>query len=505
MSRIISLLDMQIADVNSENLGIPRIRLMENAGAGLAQLAEKIINEQKLAKVIVAAGIGGNGGDGLVAARHLAGRIEVHVILLGNSKRLRGPTKTNWDAIKNLSFSVKLTEAQTSHKIPPVEEWKNAVIIDALLGTGVKGNLREPVATCVKYINQVHEEGTIVISADVPSGIDPSTGETADLFIIPDHTVCFHAIKPALENFQYGQTIVHNIGIPPEAEFVAGPGDLIPVKQRDRWARKGDYGRILIIGGSKHYSGAPSLAAMGAQAVGIDLVTILTSSSVATSIRSYSPNFIVREYESDFFDTNAIQKAVDLVQKVDAVLVGPGIGIESDTLIAIEQLIGELNQRNIPVIVDADALKISPHVLLRTSIITPHAKEFERITGKELPTGDKSFPLRLQAVVDASKSGTTVFLVKGAWDVICSPSRWKINKTGVPEMSVGGTGDVLAGVTASFLALAKDPFRAAVVGAYINGRAGELTAKKHYSLTASMMVSSLSPAIQEGRNFIQGN
>ncbi|MFX1511678.1 MAG: NAD(P)H-hydrate dehydratase [Promethearchaeota archaeon] len=504
MPRVISLLDMQIADLNSESLGVPRTWLMENAGAGLAELVEKIINEQKLEKVMIASGIGGNGGDGLVAARHLTGRAEVQVILIGDSKRLSGPTKANWDAIKQLSFSVKLSEAKVPDKIPPIEEWKDSVIIDALLGTGVEGNLREPVATCVKYINQAREEGSVVISADVPSGINPSTGETADIFILPDYTVCFHALKPALEHFQYGQTSVHNIGIPPEAEFVAGPGDLLPIKRRKKWTHKGEHGRILIVGGSKNYSGAPGLAALGAQAAGADLITILTSKSVAAPIRSYSPNLIVREYETDFFEAGSTHLALDLAQvQADAILVGPGMGNMPETISAIEDLINDLIQYKIPVVVDADALKISPDLLLQISVLTPHAKEFELITGREIPKGDKSIPLRLQTVVEATKNGNAVFLVKGAVDVICSPSRWKINKTGVPQMSVGGTGDVLAGVTTTFLALTNDPFRAATASAYINGRAGELALNNKHPFTASRVAQYVHMAIQEAQKIIE--
>ncbi|MFX0207400.1 MAG: NAD(P)H-hydrate dehydratase [Candidatus Hodarchaeota archaeon] len=504
MTRVISLLDMQIADLNCESLGIPRTWLMENAGAGLANLVDKIIEEKKFDKIMVASGVGGNGGDGLVAARHLTGRLEVHIVLIGDSNRLKGPTKVNWDAIKNLSFSVKLTEAKTPVEIPPEEEWKNTVIIDALLGTGVKGNLREPIATCVRYINQAREEGAVVISADIPSGINPSTGETADIFVLPDYTVCFHALKPALEHFEFGQTSVHNIGVPPEAEFVAGPGDLIPIKQRKKWIHKGEYGRILIVGGSKNYSGAPGLAAMGAQASGIDLVTILTSKTVAAPIRGYSPNFIVREYEADFFDTNAVQTALQLAQtQADAVLVGPGMGDNPEAITEMEDLINELIKQEIPVVVDADALKISPDLLLQVSILTPHAKEFERIAGRSLPKGDKNIPLRLQAVVETAKGGSAIFLVKGAVDVICSPSRWKINKTGVPQMSVGGTGDVLAGVTTAFLGLTNDPFRAAVASAYINGKAGELALNGKCPFTASHVAQYVHMAIQETQKIIR--
>lgn len=223
--------DIAILDENSSYLGVERRILMENAGAEVARFIRSLLDEVAGKSVVVFAGLGNNGGDALVVARHLAIEgAKVRVVLLGEPSRIRTEeARRNWEAVERMSVTIeKFVVRETEDLIDLKGLVLGAdVIVDGILGTGIRGELREPISSAVDLIN---ESRAITVSIDVPSGVDPDTGAVPSKFVCADYTVTLHGPKPfidALQESLIGKVIVRSIGAPPEAELVAGPGDLL--------------------------------------------------------------------------------------------------------------------------------------------------------------------------------------------------------------------------------------------------------------------------------------
>ncbi|NQT07722.1 NAD(P)H-hydrate epimerase, partial [Candidatus Bathyarchaeota archaeon] len=251
--------EMRAIEMNAEYLGVSKLQLMENAGKTVAEAVKERFSPKT--KVLITCGLGGNGGDGFVAARHLAGQgYPVSVVLLGRPENIRSEeARVNWVSLVNMTDSVKITEVHDSAEIQPL---KASVIVDALIGTGVRGALSSPYREMVQAING--SEG-FKIAIDVPSGLNSDSGEAEGDMVQADLTLTFHKPKTGLSNVEnLGQLQVCPIGIPPEAETYTGPGDVyIAHRHRAPESHKGDFGRLLVIGGSETYSGAPALTALG--------------------------------------------------------------------------------------------------------------------------------------------------------------------------------------------------------------------------------------------------
>jgi hydroxyethylthiazole kinase-like uncharacterized protein yjeF len=473
----------RLIDLNAGYLGVSDRQLMENAGRAVA---EEIAHRFPVgSKVVVYAGTGRNGGDGLVAARHLACRgFKVKVLLIGSGDRIRDElTWLNYQAVRNMRFTVELEEVRDSKELKPV---KADVIVDGLLGTGVKGVLREPMLTAVRTLNE--SEG-FKVSVDVPSGVDSDTGEVLGEAVQADLTLTFHRLKVGLRNASAlcGELKVVDIGIPPEAEFTAGPGDLtLMVKARDPMAHKGDFGRLLIIGGSDVYTGAPALAALAALRVGVDLAYVAAPEETAKTISSFSPDLITIKMEGRYLTPRNLNQLKAFLEKASAVAVGSGLGDREETFEFAKEVIELAWERVKPMVVDADAIAAFRDSGLNSHgkvVVTPHAGEFQKLTGK-LPS--ENLLKRVDDVKDAAARFGSVILLKGSVDVVSDGLRVKLNYTGNPGMTVGGTGDVLTGVVGGFLAQGHPAFESAVAGAYVNGLAGDLAYRERgYQLTAS--------------------
>jgi NAD(P)H-hydrate epimerase len=491
---------MAITDVNSEFLGVKRQILMENAGRGLADLVWEIYQKNKRSNIVVLCGHGGNGGDGMVAARHLARNIPVSLYLLGSSKDIsKSSTQINFNILHNMRDTVHYHQIKQINDINNIEINPSSVIVDCLLGTGIKGTIREPLATLLHSIKEWQKQGAIVVSADTPTGIDPDTGHKSNVFLVPQFTGIFHKQKMGLNAKNSGKIRVIPIGVPPEAETIIGPGDLVALKKRKSWSKKGDNGKILVIGGNEIYSGAPALAAMAAIQAGADLVTILAPEKISLAIRSYSPELIVADYPSSHFISDSV--SIESIEKNDIIVLGPGLGQNSDTQKAVSKVMNIVKELDKPIVIDADALKmLNLTDATAKTILTPHAGEFEKITGISLPTSAKTFQERVKKVEKISKQHSCTWVVKGHWDIVTDKFRIKINNTGIPRMTRGGTGDILAGLIAGFLPQTKKPFYAACIGTYINGRSGELAEKKFSLLN---LLKKVPAAVEESIDFIR--
>jgi ADP-dependent NAD(P)H-hydrate dehydratase / NAD(P)H-hydrate epimerase len=486
--------DMMAIDSNAEELGIPKSSLMENAGK---TVADHIIDTLDPCKIVIFAGTGGNGGDGFVAARHLLNNgYNVELFFIGRPDRIKSPeTLQNWTAIQNINSGLNSIKVEIVEDSSSLKEVTAPVIIDALLGTGVKGKLREPVSSAVDIINQA--EG-IKIAVDVPSGLDPLTGDVNDKAVEADFTLTFHKIKIGLKHaaVRYvGNIILYDIGIPAEAETFLGKGDLLRLKKRSVASHKGNNGRFLVVGGSLDYSGAPTLAAHAAFKSGVDLVHVACPQSVALPIRSYSPDFIVHTLSEEIIVEEDVDKILELSQNVDSVVIGCGMGRDKETASALNELVGEIKK---PVVFDADALKLLDTELIKKMendvVVTPHSAEFKALFDLDVP---KELKNKMEIISKTSNENECVVLLKGALDIISNGKKTRLNKTGNPGMTVGGTGDCLAGLVGGLMAKGHDGFEAACLGAYINGRAGDMASIKYeYHFTATDMMKYIDDAFR---------
>ncbi len=482
--------EMAILDNNSEWLGIPKSHLMECAGYSFAT---EIIDRDYLnanSKAVIFCGTGNNGGDGFVVARHLSAlRVKSLVILVGTPDKIRTKeAQINWNVIfNNLNYSINIEIIQDSSDLRKVrhiiqEDKSYQVIIDGLLGTGIEGKIREPISSAIDLINSLKEEESKrikVVAIDIPSGLNPNSGEVLDKAVKADLVITFHRIKQGMsgDNEYIKEIVIKSIGVPPEASLFIGKGNLIAsLKKRKKDAHKGDFGKVLIIGGSKNYSGAPAYASLTGIHFGIDLVITYVPEVIANALRSYSPNMIVRASKGNWLNLDALDELTELIKWADSILIGPGLGLEKESEALLIELLKILKQSRKSFVLDADALKlVKNHLDLIKGlpvILTPHEGELKIMMGVDLPPY-YNIDERSKKIFDLAKKWDINLLVKGPYDYISNGKAVKINKTGCPEMSVGGTGDMLAGLCISFIAIKNEPFQSACSAAFLNGIIGE--------------------------------
>lgn len=506
---------MMVTDYNCEYLGLSRLCLMESAGKSLAEEVGKIAvyTFAKPVKVVIFTGSSGNGGDGFVAARYLLNRgYDVDIYMLKDN--IRSPySKTNLEILQNMKprlSRLNIFNLKTLEDIDSCEIAQNAdseyVIVDGLLGTGIKGNLQTNIKRAIEIIN---ESKGIVISVDVPSGMDPLTGEVNDLAVVPDYTISFHKIKTGVRDADeelVGGLVTADIGIPFEAEYFVNYGDFLRLKNRDSSSHKGNNGRLLVVGGSKDYSGAPAIAGMAAIGAGADLVYVASPQNAADAIKSTSPDLIVKSLEGEKLSLKHLDEILELSENVDAILIGPGSGIDDETSKLFNVLVTKIKK---PIVLDADSLKQIELSLIKNRddiILTPHIFEFKSFfkVGDDLKLDIDSYDFSKvdENITEFQKiarqiNGTVV--VKGKYDLILSGNKFKINKSGNAGMTVGGTGDALAGISASLLSQGLSSFDSASLATFINGLAGEEAFNvKGNGFSATDLVSYIGSVIKNG-------
>ena len=487
LEKIMTTREIKALDVNAEYFGISRLQLMENAGRNVAvEIASRFRPQD--AEIAVFCGLGGNGGDGFVAARHLVCLgFKVNVILAGKPSNIRNEeARKNWESLQSLRNLLAFYEIYDSSLIPDI---KAEVFVDALLGIGLKSPPRPPIMQLIKKIN---ESNAFRVAIDVPSGIDSDTGAVLGEAVKAHLTITLHKIKPGLLKAKeyVGELVVRHIGIPEEIEKFAGPGDvLITVKPRPPEAHKGDFGRLLIIGGSETFSGAPTLTALAALRTGVDLAYIATPRDTAYAISSISPNLITLKLEGHHLSIRNLSMIRSYMEKATALVIGPGLGLHRETEKAVDEIIRFAEERKIPILLDADGLKAFASFKRRLetpAVLTPHLGEYVVLTGEKPPS---DLEKRSEHVRKTAENINAVILLKSHTDIISDGFRIKFNFTGNPGMTVGGTGDVLSGIVAALLAQGVDPFEAAVAGAFINGAAGDFVrAEKGYHMVATDLI-----------------
>lgn len=478
--------EMRALELNAEYYGVSRLQLMENAGRNTAfEIASRFKPEQSIA---IFCGLGGNGGDGFVVARHLSAMgFRVTVILAGKAKEIMdNAALENWKPLEALKETISIHEVFDSALVPEV----NAdVVVDALLGTGTKGQLRPPILQLARKINSMN---AFKVAVDVPTGIDADTGEVLGEAVKANLTVTFHKTKPGFEKAKeyIGELVVKDIGIPKEFEKFAGPGDVsLVTKPRLSESHKGDFGRLLVIGGSETFSGAPTLVALAALRTGVDLAYVAAPEETAYAISSMSPDLITIKLEGKHLNVGNASVLKTYIEAANTVALGPGLGLHLETREAVKATIDMVESAGKPLLLDADGLKAFAEFKRKLNIplvLTPHAGEYAILTGKKLPEDLKE---KVSEVQKTAAELSAIVLLKGPVDIIANEKRFKLNFTGNPGMTVGGTGDVLSGIVGAFLAQRIDPFEAAVAGAFVNGAAGDfVVAEKGYHMISTDLI-----------------
>nr|AIF06666.1 sugar kinase [uncultured marine group II/III euryarchaeote KM3_194_G04] len=446
---MLSLAEFRVLDQNAVALDTDLGELMETAGKAVADaLRERFPRAQR---VVIACGSGNNGGDGFVTARLLAeAGLEVAVVLAGESRSaISQRARDRWEG--------EVHPPQALAKLLA----KADVAVDALLGSGLRGELREPYREMVAALN----DGPSVVAMDVPSGLGLPEA------VVPKLTVTFHALKEGMDAASCGEIIVVDIGFPADAESFTGPGELQLLPPAAATARKGQNGVVAFVGGGP-YTGAPSLAAIGAYRMGADLVPMFVPESAAGIVAKHAPELIVHPLPGDHFAPEHIATVLDTQARADVLLVGPGLGRDPETVAAVDAL---LRQWRKPRVVDADALFGLQSEAAQNALLTPHAGELARLAAAAGIDADG----REATITTVARAYGATVLAKGPEDIITDGSRTRRNRTGHPRLAVGGTGDVLAGMCAAAMARGLTGFQAARVAAWLLGTAGERAAELH--------------------------
>jgi len=417
---------MRAVEGNAVALGHSSLLMMESAGRSVADA----VLARGPSRVLVLCGRGNNGGDGMVAARYLQ-HLDAVDVVYPDCGSVTPAAALQESLLRHCS--VALHPVRCAADVEVLGRLFDAadVIIDAMLGTGASGTVREPLAT---FVARANASAAPVLAVDIPT---PG--------IRADRIVSFHRPKVA------GADVV-DIGIPLEAEVYTGPGDLTLVPAQAAGAHKGAGGEVLVVGGGP-YQGAPYIAAMGALRAGADIVRIASPAYIPM------PDLIYERLEGKAITADHLETILRLTGRADVVVCGMGLGVEShDVVLAIA---GAAKRA----VFDADALA-RPLPAAKETIYTPHAGEFARITGTAPPA---DLAARGRCVKAAATAGTV--LLKGPVDVVSDGTRVRFNRTGTPAMTTGGTGDLLAGV-AGALFCQVPAFEAACIAAYTCGRAG---------------------------------
>lgn len=487
MKDVLTPLEMRCVDKNTEYNKLPTLLLMENAGS---QIASHIVdNYPDKKKVSLYAGTGGNGGDAFVAARHLLNHgYRIHLILLSRPENIKNNDSIlNWKVIENVAKAdgnIRVSIITDSTQLNPDN---SDIIVDAILGTGINGKLRQPVSKAIDVINY---SPAVRLSVDVPSGLDPSTGEVFDKCVVANETLTLHKKKTGLLKAQssyVGEVTVLDIGIPKLSEKYVGEGDLLKIPKVDSSSHKGQNGSVLIVGSNRDYVGAVVFAAEGALKSGIDLVYIVAPEDSADIIKGYNPEFIVRKVDGDVLSMDCYDDIYELSKKVDAVLIGSGAGLDEKTGKLYNKIVQDMDK---PIIIDADALKLvdNENIIESNTILTPHHAEFEKFFSIKLPD---DFDEKIDLMMKLSNKYNTTIILKGQTDIIVDKNEYRLNDTGNAGMTVGGTGDILAGMITAYSAK-MNPFDSACISAFIIGQtADKLLDETDYNYTSNDIIDKL--------------
>jgi NAD(P)H-hydrate epimerase len=477
-------------------LKIPGIVLMENAALKVV----KNIDLDKYESFCIVCTKGNNGGDGFAIARHLhIFNKKIEVFLVGGKENMKPDCKVNYEILKNLGINVNSVD-----NVEDINDLRdsieiNEVTIDAIFGTGLSRNVEGIFDSVISIIN---ENSRYIVSVDVPSGLDSNTGKTLGNCIKANKTVSFELYKRGFLNYGtdkfLGKIVIEKIGIPKKAIIKFHNNEFIMDKhmikenliKRDKYCHKGDYGKVTIFAGSKRFTGAAYICAEGAVRSGSGLVTLCCPEEIQPIVSSKLVEAITVSFEEE----NIVE---ELIEKSDAIAIGPGMGNNKNTFDILKKVI---NKAKNVVIIDADAinvLKDNLQVLEQKKckiVLTPHFGEMSRITGMPIEYIKEN---RLEVSQNFAKENKVIVLLKGYNTIITDGVNTVINPTGNSSMASGGMGDCLTGMITSFIGQGYEVMDSVCIAAFIHGYCGEKLSKEMFCVNASHLLNNIPFAIKE--------
>ena len=509
--KIVSASEMREIDrATSERFGVPSLTLMENAGAAVADFVKA--RYPKAGSVGVICGKGNNGGDGFVVASKLQrSGCDVRLLFLAEPSELRGDAAEMFQRLP-----VKPVIASSKERLDSAEArnvFATDVLIDAILGTGLRPPVSELFAAAIAVLNASH---TPVVAIDVPSGADADAMATQSGVIArADSIVTFTAPRPAhlFGQLAGGPLIISPIGSPDDAIISSLNLNLITAqdiaslfKPRPRDSNKGSYGHVLVIGGSLGKVGSVAMAGMAALRSGAGLSTVATPKSVLATVAGFHPELMTEPLDETDEGSIALKAKVridDLVKGKSVIAIGPGVSRHLETSALMCHLVKTVRQ---PVVLDADGLNaFAGHSQElngkgRSLIITPHPGEMARLAGCSIAEVQAD---RINVARDFSREHHLIIVLKGHRTLVAQPNGavW-VNTTGNPGMATGGTGDILTGMVAGIMA--QNPgriFEAVIAAVHLHGLAGDVAcaATGEQSLVATDLIEALPEAFRRVR------
>ena len=509
--KIVTAAEMRAIDrATSERYGVPSLTLMENAGTAVADFMHTRSGEAK--RITVFCGKGNNAGDGFVVARkmHEHGK-QVHVILLADPGDLQGDAAAMFKKLPVDAIVVRSSEdfkSETVHAALAAD-----LYVDAILGTGFRPPVTGLYAEAIAIINA---SKAFVIAVDIPSGADADDmAAQTGVITRANAVVTFTAPRPAhvFSMLAKGPTRVAGIGSPEEAIVsslqlnVITPWDFSAmVAPRPPESNKGNYGHVLVVGGSLGKSGAPAMAGMSALRSGAGLSTVATAKSILPTVAGFHPELMTEplpETEAGTIATGAGVRIEELLKTMTVAAIGPGISRDPHTATLVRSLVA--NQK-VPMVIDADGLNaFEGHTgelngKGRTLVITPHPGEMARLAGCSTAEVQKD---RLGIARKFAHEHELIVVLKGHRTLVVRPDgeAW-VNVTGNPGMSTGGTGDILTGMVAGMIAQQpKEVMLAVCAAVYLHGLAGDLMLPDvgEHSMIATDLLQGLPEAFRKVR------
>jgi len=485
--------EMRMIDEATINkVGIPGIILMENAVIAVVNEIIKDIRPTVNTRVTVFCGQGNNGGDGFGIARHLSHMdLNVTVVFIGDYNCLRSDAKTNFDILQNLRIPIKtISSASVVDDEIAYLIQRSDIVVDAIFGTGLSKKIEGLYKDLIDLINFY---GKYIISVDIPSGIDSRTGAVLGNAVKADKTVTLALPKAGLYLYPgtdyVGKLVIADIGIPrriiEEAELKMNVltdeevKSLIPI--RFTRSNKGSYGKVQVIAGSKGMTGAAALTCLSAYKVGAGIVSLGVPASINNILEEKLTEVITvplpdnegKLCKESFYAIKAH------LENASMIAIGPGLGQNAE-IIELMELI--FQNSKVPIVIDADGINaVARNIEMLKNIkvpivLTPHPGEMARLTGQTI---EEILEKPVEIVRDFCHKWNVILVLKDAKTIIGHPNgEIYINTTGNPGMSVAGSGDVLTGIISGLIAQNMDPYKAAVLGVFLHGKAGDLAAKE---------------------------
>ena len=479
--KVLTAAQMREVDRRTVELGIPGTVMMENAGHRLVEFLEAEFAPLAAQRIVVLCGKGNNGGDGMVVARQLHTRVHpaaLHVVLLAAPEELKGDAAANFRMLEACGCPVV-------REIPAAA--RNAtLVVDALLGTGISGPATGRMLEGIREVNQGFPLAQVV-AVDIPSGLPSDSGNPVGEFARANATVTFTAPKigqvlpPNCDHV--GRLIVRPIGSP-AALWENDDGIFLSLIEpamfrhllapRPRSGHKGTFGHVLVVGGSRGKTGAPAMTGLGALRAGAGLVTVAAAQSAVPIIAAHTAELMTEPLEETTGGgISRHARLHSLAEGKTVVAIGPGLGREPDIEALVLAATGQLEQ---PMVIDADALVSGIHGKGKLRVMTPHPGEMARLTGRTTTDVQND---RVGVARGFAIEREVVLVLKGQRTTIAFPDGqvW-INPTGTPALGTGGSGDVLTGMIAGFLAqFPNEPRLALAAAVYLGGMAGEIGAR----------------------------